>query len=160
MGYYRTAQICLNGHCISDSVDAYPQHSQPFCSQCGAPTITSCPSCSAKIRGDYHEDGLAYLSAKYTVPAYCYNCGEPYPWTKAAIDSLVDLISEDEELNTLQQEILAKSLPDIVAETPKTKVATTRIKKALLSAGKFTAEAIREFVIDFGCELAKSMLFP
>lgn len=36
--------------------------------------------------------------------------------------------------------------------------ASIRVKKALLSTGQFTAEAVREFVIDFGCELAKKSI--
>ena len=43
---------------------------------------------------------------------------------------------------------------NIMVETPKTTLAATRIKKALLTAGHFTADALRQFVIDFGCELA------
>lgn len=53
---------------------------------------------------------------------------------------------------------LVESLPNIVVETPATSLAAIRIKKFLASAGKFTADAVRQFVIDFGCELAKKSL--
>lgn len=158
MGHYRTAQICMNGHCITDSYDAYPQRGQPFCEQCGASTITECPSCKAKIRGDYYEDGICSLSSFFKAPAYCCQCGAPFPWTQAAMEAAADLIKEDQELLPDQQERLLASLPDIIAETPRTNLATVRIKKALLAAGKFTAEGLRQFVIDFGCELAKKQL--
>lgn len=49
---------------------------------------------------------------------------------------------------------LVESLPDIVTETPATDLAIVRVKKCLATAGKFTADAVRQFVIDFGCELA------
>lgn len=68
------------------------------------------------------------------------------------------MIQEDSILSELERNSLQQSLPDIIAETPKTKVASIRIKKALLTVGEFTADALRQFVIDFGCELAKKSL--
>lgn len=158
MGHYRIAQICLNGHCITDSFDAYPEHGQHFCDKCGAATITACPSCGANIRGDYYAPGVLIVGGHYQVPAYCYSCGKPYPWTQSAIESAVELIQEEEELDATQKEKLASSLPDIISETPKTQVAVVRFKKAMSSAGRFTADALRQFAIDFGCELAKQQL--
>lgn len=68
------------------------------------------------------------------------------------------MIREDNELSEIERKNLEESLPDIISETPKTKLASIRIKKALLTAGEFTADALRQFVIDFGCELAKKSL--
>ena len=158
MGTYRIAQICMNGHCITDSVDANPERGQQFCDKCGSATITTCPSCGANIRGDYHVPGVLVAGFRYKVPAYCYSCGKPYPWTQSAIESAVELIQEEEDLDATQKEKLVSSLPDIVSETPKTQVAVVRFKKALLSAGRFTADALRQFAIDFGCEMAKKQL--
>lgn len=158
MGYYRTAQICINGHCITDAYDAYPQHRQAFCDKCGAATITSCPSCHANIRGAYHEPDICVLGGRYNVPAYCYSCGKPYPWTQAAIEAATALVEEEESLSQAEQTRLVEVLPDIITETPKTQLAIVRFKKALLSAGKFTADGLRQFAIDFGCELAKKQL--
>ena len=56
------------------------------------------------------------------------------------------------------QEKLIASLPDIVTETPKTNLAIVRFKRVLAPAGKFTADSLRQFAIDFGCELAKNQL--
>ena len=158
MGTYRIAQICLNGHCITDSVDMCPQLSQKFCQKCGAATITACPSCQASIRGDYDIPGVITIGYKYKVPSYCYSCGKPYPWTQAAIDATKALIEEEQDLTKLQQSQLVEILPDIITETPKTKLAAARFKKALLAVGKFTAEGLRQFVIYFGCELVKREL--
>ena len=130
MGHYRTAQICQNGHCITDSIDAYPERGQPFCQKCGAKTITTCPSCNSRIRGDYYVEGFISLGSSFSVPAYCYNCGKPYPWTQAAIEAATELILEEENFSPEQQEKLVAVLPDIVAETPKTNLATTRFKKS------------------------------
>lgn len=157
MGYYHTAQVCLNGHMINDNVDEHPESNQNFCSKCGAKTITACPSCNAKIRGDY-ECGVVVIGGLTSVDSYCYNCGAAYPWTEAALQNTTLLIMEEEELSEQLKQSIVTSLPDIITETPGTNLATVRIKKCLASAGRFTADALRQFVIDFGCELAKKSL--
>ena len=154
MGYYHTAQICLNGDCISDKIDIYEEISQNYCEKCGAKTITTCPSCNAPIRGDYEIEGIAVLGGEYKVPYFCCECGHPYPWTKSALDATKQLISEDDKLTNDIKDKAIESLPDIISETPKTQLAASRFKRALISAGKFTAEGMRQFAIDFGCELA------
>ena len=55
---------------------------------------------------------------------------------------------------------MVESLPDITAETPATNLAVLRYGKVLRSVGKLTADSIRQFVIEFGCELAKQSLLP
>ena len=39
---YEVAQICMNGHVITPFLKTNPIHSQKYCSQCGALTITTC----------------------------------------------------------------------------------------------------------------------
>ncbi|WP_373485710.1 DUF2321 domain-containing protein [Acetobacterium malicum] len=154
MGYYQNAQICLNGHCITSDCSLI-NLMQKYCDKCGAVTIEKCPSCQAKIHGDYEVPDVLCFSAEYTPPSYCHECGNPYPWTQSAIESISLLIEEEEDFSQDQKNKLVESLPDLVSETPKTNVAIVRMKKALLSAGQFTAEGIRQFTIDFGCELVK-----
>lgn len=154
MSSYDTALVCLNGHLICESVEEYPNEIQKFCSKCGAETIMICPSCQEKLRGYYNDAFIRYT----TVECYCFNCGKPYPWTVSKLESMQLLIQEDDELQEQQKTSLMTSLPDIITETPKTKLAVARLQKALLSVGKFTAEGLRDFVIDFGCELAKKSL--
>lgn len=158
MGYYHTAQICHNGHLICNSVDRDFEFSQNFCSKCGAPTIKSCPSCSSPIRGtfNYDCDDLIIIDTP-TVPSYCHACGKPFPWTASAIENTALLIREEESLSEQQKITIVESLPDIITETPKTNLAAVRVKKGLANAGQFTADALRQFVIDFGCELAKKL---
>lgn len=149
--YYDTAQVCTNGHLICTSIEECPEDAQNFCSNCGAKTITNCPSCQVKLRGFFHSDFITTPK----VEMYCFDCGNPYPWTVSAIESAQLLIQEDEGLDELQKSSLIETLPDLVVETPRTRLASIRVQKALKSVGKFTAEAIRQFIIDFGCELAK-----
>ncbi len=147
--------ICANGHVIQSSTWI---SGKEFCEKCGAEMMDRCPNCSNPIK-EWDYGGAPYIGKrKYDRAAYCKNCGKPYPWTQSAIEAAAELITEEDQLDSAQQAKLIESLPDIVAETPKTQIATVRIKKALLSVGKFTADALRQFVIDFGCEFAKSQL--
>jgi len=139
-------------------VDKYPELGARFCTKCGAETITDCPKCGEKIRGRYEETGIIVVGDKYNPPSYCHNCGSPYPWTKSAIDTAKALILEDELLSDMEKEKLTESIPDIVVETPKTQLAVSRFKKVLLKVGNFTAEGLRQFIIDFGCEIALKSL--
>lgn len=56
------------------------------------------------------------------------------------------------------QRKLIEILPDVISETPKTQLAAFRIQKAMTSCSKFLAEGLRQFAIDFGCELLKQKL--
>lgn len=158
MGQYRNAQICENGHCISFSVDLHPEHAEMFCHICGAKTISKCPSCDVKIRGNYETTGACIVGSVYSTPLYCYLCGKPFPWTVSAIETATAIIREEETMTEIQQNELIDVLPDVMTETPKTKLATVRMKKAISSAGQFTAEALKNFLIDFGCEYIKRQI--
>ena len=146
--------ICKNGHVLISKAWISKKE---FCEKCGAEMLDRCPNCNTPIR-EWDFGGLAFGKPKYERAAYCRNCGKPYPWTQAAIEAATELINEEDQLDSAQQTTLIASLPDIVSETPKTQIAIARVKKPLLSVGKFTADALRQFVIDFGCELAKSQL--
>lgn len=153
MSDYALATVCVNGHPLSGD----DRISDNFCSVCGALTISDCPNCNRPIRGKVVKKGVLNL-CEYIPPLYCYNCGDPFPWTLQAIQATSELIEEDERLDKLLKEKLTASLPDIVAETPKSSLATNRLKRAMVAAGKFTAEGLRQFVIDFGCEFVKTRL--
>lgn len=158
MTKYLTAQVCLNGHMITSSIERNPEQKQDYCSKCGAKTITNCPNCAAPLRGELYDDDCVIIGYTPSVDAYCPKCGTPFPWTSSAIENAALLIQEEEELSNQLKASTIESLPAIVTETPATNVAVVRIKKCLASAGKFTAEGLRQFVIDFGCELAKKSL--
>lgn len=158
MGYYKKAEICLNGHLISAS--SSPSNHQAFCTQCGKPTISHCPKCKEQIRGWFENDGIVILRRKdsFKIPAYCHSCGEPYPWTISALETAKLLIHEEQEISQQEIDNLVEVLSDLIIETPKTKLAIVRLKKFLSKATEFTADGIRQFLIDFGCEFVlKSM---
>lgn len=158
MGYYRTAQICLNGHIITRS---FSSNSQNFCSKCGSKAITSCPHCSSPLRGKYEVPGVVSLTIdKSPAPLYCYSCGKPYPWTESALEAAKLLILEDENLNDEEKNNFSESLPDILVEspTPKTQLAIVRFKKYLGKAAAYTVEGMRDILVDVASEAIKKSL--
>jgi len=82
MGWHDTAQICLNGHVVNDSVRSSPEFNQKYCKQCGASTIIACQKCKKDIPGYYDVPGITVIGGGIMgAPPYCQNCGAPYPWT-------------------------------------------------------------------------------
>lgn len=156
--WYDTAQICLNGHLITQFVVSQPQGTQKFCETCGAATITDCQKCHTAIRGYYHTGAIGFFG--YSAPSFCLNCGASYPWTEAKIAAAKELSDELDDLSADEKETLKKSIDDIVRDTPSTTLAATRFKKLMAKAGKSTAETFREILVDVLSETAKKMLWP
>ena len=153
---YKFAAICKDGHCINALLDS-PIPKDSYCEKCGAAVIALCPNCQEPIRGKFDSPYVLDLTP-FDVPKYCRACGNPYPWTESAIQSASTIIREGGELDDAQSEALVESLPDIITETPRTRLAVIRLKKALTAVGKFTGDGLRQFAIDFGCEFVKSQL--
>lgn len=149
------AAICLNGHVYTPFAEGV-KDIDPFCQVCGALVITECPHCHEKIKRRNYE-GMAVVRP-FPVPAYCFSCSHAYPWTSVALESAAAIIADDSSIDPDNRQALTDTLPDLMTDTPKTQLAISRLKKALLSCGKFTAEGLRQFVIDFGCEVAKKQL--
>lgn len=79
---YDTQQVCLNGHQITARYHKSPELRKDFCDLCGKETIIACPQCDSEIKGAYEVPGVVALGFSTSVPEYCHNCGEPYPWSK------------------------------------------------------------------------------
>lgn len=159
MGFYHVAQICLNGHVITDTYDQYPEFRQNFCDKCSAKTITKCPSCNSNIRGDYDDIDMVFISAGMTsAPAYCYNCGNPYPWTEDKLDATKELLALDSKLSNEELEYLSSNLNSLLIDTPKTKLVATKFKLGLSKLGKESAMAIRDIIVEIASESAKKII--
>lgn len=156
--YYDTAQICTNGHVVNKMASSYPEHNQEYCDQCGAPTIISCPSCNTPIRGYYHVPGVIGFF-DYNRPAYCYNCGTPFPWTESSLKAAQELADELETLNSEEKDNLKNTFPDLIKDTPKTTVAETRFKKLMKKAGTEAYDAMKSILADVVSETVKKTLF-
>lgn len=161
MSYYDTAQVCNNGHLITDEAQRNPSCLEKKCSQCGAPTITTCPACDAPIRGRYHSEAksIQYIEYKESVVgAYCYNCGIPYPWTTVAFETAEAIIHEDELLTEEEMNQFCECLPDLIVETPKTILALIHYKKLVDKAASATGPALLKVLIEYLPEMVKKAL--
>ena len=156
--YYDVAQICENGHVANSIAHDNPARNQDHCDKCGSPTIMACPSCQTAIRGFYHAS-VPSIFDKYVTPAFCYKCGKPFPWTDAALRAAVELADEFDGLTDGERGTLKKSLPELVLETPRTRVAETRFKKIMWKVGKEGCEAMRSILTDFISETVRKTIF-
>ena len=159
MGYYDVAQICLNGHVITDRITRSPELGQKFCNNCGEPTITECPNCKSQINGYYHVEGHFISSYDMLAPHYCYECGKPYTWTERKLLAAWELADELDELTDEDKEKLKSNLEDITRDSPKTDVATTRLKKILSKLGQESFSVVKSILIEIATEAAKKSLF-
>src|SRR5262249_52100228 len=131
---WETAQVCMNGHVITGMLRSSSEKASKFCVKCGERTITNCVSCSVEIRGYRHVPGQ-YGGPGYTLPSFCHDCGQPYPWTSARLSAAQALAAEAIGLSLEERETLAKTLPDLIRDTPKTPLAATRFKLLVAKAG-------------------------
>lgn len=153
MEYHPTALVCMNGHCITSDLENHPECAAKYCNECGAKTIGQCPSCNERIQGAY-DITYSHPVNPYSPPKYCSNCGKPFPWTKIALQAAKELIQEDESLDDSEKRAVSESLTDIITETPRTPLAATRLKKLMPKIGDFTLEGMRQFLTDYGCDIA------
>lgn len=159
---YDVAEVCTNGHVTNTAARARPQHSQKHCQKCGAATITKCPKCNGDIRGEYRGTvpGLMVDDGSFPAPPFCVQCGEPFPWTKGKLDAARELVVEQDGLTPEEQEQLAKSLDDLVRDTPRTTVAATRFKKLVGKAGAGAAGGFKDILVSVVVEAAKKIIWP
>lgn len=160
MGYYHPALICQNGHVITTNAND-ASFSTPYCSKCGASTISSCPRCNHQIDGKYEVEGVLDLTG-YTMqaPAFCPYCGKAFPWTETALQTAIELINESDSLTDSDKALFSENISDTLSETPKTKLATVRIDKVLRKAGTAVATGVKDILVEICAESVKRVLFP
>lgn len=156
MGYYDVGLICLNGHVVNSSAKDHPEHNSNFCDECGSKTINACKYCDASIRGRYHAGGVFDLTG-YNAPAYCHNCGKPYPWTEIKLNTIKEAI-ELSEISEQEKEEFNINLPDIISETPRTKIAALKIKTIGAKVSKEIWAVIKDIIVDIASETAKKAM--
>jgi hypothetical protein len=156
--YFDVAQICLAGHVANSMARHYPTSNQTFCEKCGERTITACPSCSTNIRGYYHVPGMIGAFG-YSAPAFCFQCGKPFPWTASGLEAARELADILEGLTPEERDELKKSLDDLVREGPQTVLAETRFKRLMRKVGHEGAGAMRSILTDIVSETVRKTLF-
>lgn len=152
-----TAQVCLNGHVITSMADTAPQFRKPYCTNCGATTIMSCPACEAPIRGRYK---ASRAIREVPPPSFCHDCGEPYPWTERALAAATELVDLVESMPAPDRQALKERLPALMSDTPQTKVAVARMQQWLAKAGPKLGLVMRDLIVNIGTEAVKKVLLP
>jgi hypothetical protein len=156
---YDVAQICMNGHMINDACKNKPQYCKKRCPACGEETITTCPHCGAPIPGHYYIARIASIHNN-TMHQCCCECGKPYPWAERRKAAALELFIETLEMEKEQQEQLKRDLTDISTDNPRTQVASFRVARWIGKAGKETAGALRDILVDIASETAKKVIWP
>ena len=154
--WYDTAQICKNGHLVTEYYESSPVHDEKFCSKCGVETITKCLHCDAKIRGTYHVPGVCGFS-NYEVPLYCYSCGKSYPWTEEKIKAIKEF-SDETNLSAEDKKIIEDNVQSIVVDSPSTQVSAIRIKKVLSKVGGVFVQKLQDMIVDVASETAVKLI--
>ncbi len=158
MSDYDVAQVCPNGHVANSTCQLLPGLTKTFCERCGEKTIVACPDCRAPIRGEY--TGGDFYTIGYSLPAFCHNCGHAFPWTVRAMQVAIDLATESGKLTDLEQKQFTESVHEVTRDTPRTQVAASRMKRILEKAGKATADAVRDVLVDVTSEAVKKVIWP
>lgn len=149
-----TALICMNGHSINSYYYDYSQFNTKFCKECGEINIFSCLHCNKEIRGSLRE---SFFLSSYDIPSYCTNCGRAYPWTDKKIESLKEAIMLS-EISEDDKNEFKDNLPDIISETPRTRVAALKMKSIGTRMGKEIWSIVRDVFIDIASETAKKTM--
>lgn len=144
----------VNAQCI-----ASPQHNQAHCSRCGAKSLEQCADCGVPIRGAYHVYAWGTFNAS-AVPAFCGECGKPFPWTETALRAAREFTHELKELSDIEKEEISRSLTGVLSDGPKTPAAVMRIKELAQKAGKAAMEGLKSILINVACEATKKALWP
>lgn len=154
--WWDVMEVCLNGHQITAYAESQPDHRQKFCDECGEKTISACEKCGTNMRGYRHVDGVISIS-KVPVPKYCLNCGTPYPWQAAKTENFREILQET-ELSREDLQEADKALPDILRETPRTEIASLKMKRIMGKVGKPIYGILLKVITDLASEGAKKAM--
>jgi hypothetical protein len=155
---YDNAQVCVNGHVISQFATSRPQHNKNFCDKCGAQTTRTCAKCSKEIQGYYHTPGFHSL-AKDEPPAFCHSCGAAYPWTEQRLATAQQFADEEAQFSAEERQQFQQSLNELVRQT-NSPLATSRFKKLLAKSGKVVSDGLRDILVDVLSEAVKKTIWP
>jgi len=152
-----TAQICMNGHLINSSYGVSPELNKKHCSVDGEPTITHCPHCQNSIDGEIHYSNV-FGASDYKVPAFCTECGKPFPWTEKKIAAAKELAKELVGVTSDEVQVLETSIVEISKDNPQAQIGATRIKKIMQKVTSASGDVLRSVIIDVASETAKKVL--
>jgi hypothetical protein len=160
MDQYDVSQVCLNGHITNDAIHLHSESNEEYCARCGEKTITQCPECSANIRGAKliqlprkRPQVCKYLTA---APAYCLNCGKPYPWTESKIVTAIQIFAEFGDLSEEEKGTIEQDITNVAKDIPQAELSAMRIKRIWEKYGKIAYNVIMEFASKTAAEVLKN----
>lgn len=171
--HYSNAQVCKSGHIISSNIDTSPNEKKTFCPTCGAKTITQCPHCQSNIQGNYYAEKIVQRSydslyastsdlfdslpvqvssvkiADMELPAYCYNCGQPFPWTESLLNTADEIVELSDFLTDEQKEQLKKCFPNLITDTIESNIAAIKFSKLFAKLEPFAKESLKNLLLEY-----------
>ena len=149
----QSAQICIKGHLINEASEWDPSSNRKFCAICGSATVLSCSGCEEKITS---ADSNPYK--QFVVPSFCCNCGRPFPWTEGTLQAAYQFADELGTLSIEEKANLKATVPDLIADTPRTPLAVSQIQKVFAKIGKPAAHTLMQILVSVLTEEAKKQL--
>ena len=128
------AKICINGHVSDANLESLSKLNE-FCGVCGRITITQCKNCNTSIRGWPYNPHIGIAMA-FKPLNFCLSCGAQFPWTKAKIEAIKELIDFEIKLSDNDKKIMKKNIKDLIIETPRTGTASKKFKYGLTKMTK------------------------
>jgi hypothetical protein len=128
------AAICERGHIEADNVGIWAN--PKYCSRCGSRVLNRCEHCQDTIPPTSHG----------TLPGYCAECGEPYPWTVSAWADMVKTVELRAQLEKWDEDQI-ESTQEFMTEVASSKIGVERIE-----------ETVKDYGVRFG-EASKGVLF-
>lgn len=154
--YYDIAQVCLNGHTITEMAGDHPEYKRDRCEDCGERTICECQKCNEPIQGYYHSGVIGIF--EYTPPRFCQKCGEPFPWIATKLETAKEIVDMMDSLNQQEKEDLKSSIIELVKETAKVSIAKVKLKRYLKKVDSDISDGLNEVLVDvLSEELGKSI---
>jgi hypothetical protein len=106
----------------------------------------------------HENDGYNRDRSWPTPPRHCRECGHPFPWTRRKAEALIEVIEELDELTPEERQKLHQSVPDIIADTPKSETAVVRFKKAAKKTGEVGGKLLLGVLSNVATEAVKKTL--
>lgn len=170
--YFRTAQICTDGHIINGSMEDNPELNKNYCHLCSSKVISECSVCHTKIQGDYYGDYEIPFDIKSgktetrqeiihkltEAPAYCYECGSPFPWTETRLQYGQNIVDSLDEISPELKKNFKELLPDIITESPRTEYATLIAAKIITSTQGYGYECLKSWLMKNAVQLVLAII--
>lgn len=155
VGSYDLMQVCMNGHQITGFARVSPQFRKQHCTECGAPTITSCPSCDAEMLGHFTIPGI-YANAEKPTPNNCHECGVAFPWRQQAIDAAIEALQMG--LDGQDAADAVDLLPLVISDGPRVELSSFKLSRLMGKMTKPFYDVSLKVVSDVLSETAKKAL--